>query len=369
MFLIPIQISLCQNPIETWNLNIPFDSSRTKSLYFKVESFNFFDNAEYASPHITGATFIGTKDRLYLDYYLSPSLRIQTGVNVLKFSGRKEFSNIAEYFSLFYQPNSFITFSIGDIDFSKIPSLDDAIYYRQNLSYESNTKGMFVQFLTKFSNSAIFLNWRKFILPGDPYQEEFWAGFFNTFSWSVSDQLSVDFPINLSGYHRGGEIDNTALGKESIVNSKNGIELTWKQANHKFTLGSFLLTFWETTDNSRYPFSKGYGINSQINYGWKPFSLSVGYWHSYRYFSPLGHPLFNSYTFDKPNHIYNYQDFINFELGTKWGIDNIGYLLFDGEFRYDSRRNRLNFFTGIKLIISEEFFLTKVKKKILNENQ
>ncbi len=360
-FMLISLVSISQWRLEEYYPITPFDSLRHKQLYLKIDNLNFFDNLEYQSPHIVGATYIGIHGRTYLDYYFTPTLRMQVGVSALKYSGRNDFDQVSEWFTLTYQPHEFFSFIAGNLTLGTLPGISPQIYNPQHVYLYPNTKGMMINIQHKIALSSLFINWRQFILPNDPFREQFFAGFTNSLLVADNENYQLMVPLHISGYHQGGEIDNSSEGVETLLNSRIGFEMTFKRYDKQLIFGSFLYTFNETTRQNRQNFRKGFGVNTESKFLYKNWVLSAAYWYSYRYFSPLGHPIYNSYTPDKPSQIFNYQYLLFLTTAYNHTIDKIGRVELDVQLAWDIPREKIDFFTGLKLIISEEFFLKKLK--------
>ncbi len=359
LFLNPVLGQERGKSYSTWST---FKPERNGELFIRVENMSFFDNYEYGSPHATGSTLIGAWGRIMAEYYLDNKLRVQVGANGLKYSGKEAFSEVSEWFSVVYQPSDYFRFICGTIDVYSHFNLPEPVFNPDLLTTRPNNRGFQTDYYSKTVDATAFLDWEQLILPGDNQQEVFTAGL--TGKIKISDSLSVagiSFPLSVLGRHHGGEIDVSGQRIETLMNFSGGIRLERPINVWKGFFNSDFLYFCDVTKNFRQPIEKGYGTLTEVGAYSTKWRIMLRYWHSNRFFSPLGHPLYKSFTPEKP-FIFVMHDFISARANYTFKIAGIARLLVEGDYWFDTRRQKNNFYTGMKLIISEEFFVRKLKK-------
>jgi hypothetical protein len=288
-------------------------------------------------------------------------LRVQVGANGLKYTGKETFSDVSEWFSVVYQPNDNFRLVCGNIDVYSNSFLPEPIYNPDYLTIRPNNRGFQADFLSSKINATAFLDWEQFIVPGDTYQEVFSVGLTGKIKLKDSTHTTqFSLPFSVLGRHHGGEVDVSGQKIETLMNFSGGIRLEQSMNSWKLYFNSDFLYFYDVTKNFRQPIEKGYGTLTEFGAGTPKVGLMLRYWHSNRYFSPLGHPIYNSYTPDKP-YIYVMHDFVSARVNYSLKIASIARLLVEGDYWFDTRRQKNNFYTGLKLIIAEEFFVRRLK--------
>jgi hypothetical protein len=344
----------------TWSA---FKPERNGELFLRVENMNFFDNYEYASPHVTGSTLLGAWGRIMAEYYLDSKLRVQVGANGLKYSGKESFSEVSEWFSVVYQPNSYFRLVCGSIDVYSHNNLPEPVFNPDFLTTRPNNRGFQADLFSQTLDATAFLDWEQFILPGDNYQEVFSAGVTGNIKlYDSMAETRISFPISILGRHHGGEVDVSGQKIETLMNFSIGTRLEHTADAWKYFFNADFLYFYDVTKNFRQPIEKGYGILTEFGGKTEKLGIMLRYWHSNRYFSPLGQPIYRSYTPEKP-FIFVMHDFVSARANYTLRIANIARLMVEGDYWFDTRRQKNNFYTGLKLIISEEFFVRRLKAR------
>ena len=356
--------AMAQPKLMNYRVWSDFKPERAGDLYIRIENSNFFDNYEYSSPHAVGQTLIGAWGRVMGEYYFNEQLKVQIGVNGLKYTGRETFSNISEWFSVEYRPFSKLRLLLGNIDYYSMLGLPDPLYDPSLFSIKPINRGLQVEFFDRYIDAKMWLDWEQFIVKGDRFQEIFTAGV--SAEVKVNDTASnwrLSFPIHVLGRHQGGEIDNAASGIESLMNYSFGSKVTFNGQILKVVSSVNYMMFNDITKSYRQRFIQGSAIYAKSMAMYKSVSLGAMFWISKNFFAPHGHPIYQSYTSLKPYRTFERQKLIALQSDYHIDIGKSAKLFIETDIWYDLRNTKFNFSTGLKLIIMEDFFVRKIKKQ------
>lgn len=356
--------ALAQPKLMNYRVWSDFKPERVGDLYIRIENSNFFDNYEYSSPHAVGQTLIGAWGRIMGEYYFNEQLKMQVGVNGLKYTGRETFSNISEWFSVEYRPFSKLRLLLGNIDYYSVLGLPEPMYDPTLFSIKPINRGLQIAFFDRYADAKLWLDWEQFIVQGDIFQEIFTAGISTEIK--LNDSISnwgIIFPIHMLGRHHGGEIDNAGNSIESLMNYSFGVKSYFWIHDVKLVSSVSLLMFNDITKSYRQPFIKGSALYVKSMALYKNLQFGGLYWTSDNYFAPHGHPIYQSYTSLKPSQWFEKQKIIAIQSDYHINIGKAAKLFIEADVWYDLKHKKNNFSTGLKLIIMEDFFVRKIKKQ------
>ena len=341
-----------------------YKPERVGDLYIRIENANFFDNYEYASPHAVGQTLIGAWARIMGEYYFNEQLKIQVGVNGLKYTGRETFSNLSEWFSVEYRPFKKLHLLLGNIDYYSMLGLPEPMYDPTLFSIKPINRGLQFEFFDRYVDAKLWLDWEQFIVQGDNFQEIFTAGF--SAEAKLTDTTSrwgITLPIHIMGRHQGGEIDSGGSSIESLMNYSLGTKFYFWIQNVRIVSNVSYLMFNDITKSHRQPFLKGSALYVKSMASYKKLRLGAFYWLSNDFFAPHGHPIYQSYTPLKPLQTFHKQKIVSLQTDFHINIGDAAKLFIEANMWYDLVNKKNNFATGLKLIIMEDFFVGKIKKR------
>lgn len=345
-----------------------FRPEREKELYLRIETSSFFDNYEYSSPHVKGQTLIGAWGRIKGEYYPARKLRIQAGINAHKYSGSDQFSEISDWLSFVYKPNDIFSLTMGNIDLQTEISLPAPIYSPERYNTTPNHKGLQAKLQLSRLSLSSFLDWVRFISEKENSQEMFYAGFQAKIKpLSTITNIDVEIPLLLTGMHSGGEFGRHDMHIESVLNANIGLNLILKHKNSQYNFENSIFLYNDVTHNKQRPIEQGFGLSTQLKYSLKQVRTKLQYWYSNNYIAPLGHNIYQSYTQKIPTMLYKIHSLISAHGSYVLTISDIANLIVEAEYIYDLTRKKNNFFTGLKLVISDEFFLYKKPIKHISD--
>ncbi|MCX7954625.1 MAG: hypothetical protein N3A01_05480 [Bacteroidales bacterium] len=266
-------------------------SNDSNFLAFCYNQHYFFKNNEYFNNLYDGITFIGTNIIPYFCYSNNNGIKIKLGTYLRIFNGSEKFYIRDIYYCADIKLLSGIKLLFGNINGHKMHNLLEPMYCDDNEYLQRPESG--IQFLVDYKKikSDIWLNWQKFILPGDNFKEEFIAGA-NTFFLLTKN---INYNIALLFKHKGGQVETSSAPMQTFCNIGNGI--SYHLQNNKTDI-IFSTNYFQYCDLSPYKllqYINGYGLYNfiKINYS-KKLTFQVGYWYGNCYYSATGEPLYQS---------------------------------------------------------------------------
>jgi hypothetical protein len=342
-----------------------FSPTDSQKVYLSMRGTSFFKNNEYFNPIEEGYTLIG--------FYLEPSavlqltrdFRLEAGAGILKFSGRKGFYQTEPLFRVQYQPVNWFQMLIGTLHGGSNHGLVEPLY-RWELNFTNPMEnGLQFLFNTKIVNADVWLDWQKFILHNDPFQEELSVGISS--EWFLDDKTSdftVSLPLQTVFQHHGGQIISVNLPLETLANWATGIKVhkTIKQNFlHFWEAEVYYLGFTDLSPQKLQQFRNGYGIYPKTKIGFGNFSAEIGYFHGTRFMAPMGERLFHSATIPMSNIIYTHK---NIGTGKFWYNKKVNSGITLGayfESYTDFINQKTDYAYGVHLVFSQDFFLLKYR--------
>ncbi len=342
----------------------PVIASDSNKIWLTIENQNFLHNNEYFNNLYDGITYLGTNLSPALLYQPSANLRLQAGWYFLKYSGRDVFSRSVPWFRCQYRITKNIDFLMGNIHGTVQHKLIEPLYsFDRHFSSDPET-GIQILINSRLLDYDLWLNWEKFILPGDPFKEEFtMAGTGKIKLFKPEKRLQISVPLQWLAAHKGGQMETSSEPLQTYFNTAIGLKLEYRLLGKtKKLIGTenYLASYNDASSTHIKYYSEGYGIVSNVYFGIGNFDISAGYWYGEHFVAPRGEPLFQSVSqkysmWWEPNKQLLLNKF-QFYHPVKKGID----IAIRFESYYDLLLKNLDYSYSIFLLINQEFFLKKI---------
>ena len=295
------------------------DTARTGQLRAEMDALVFFQNNEYSSPAVEGYTLPGAWLQPRLTYTPLPRLRIEAGAHLLFFNGATHYPNYAYHDIARWKAGQYqsgvhalpflrvqadfqrLSLVMGNIHGAQSHGLILPLYNpEQNLSADPEA-GVQLIYDSRRAHADLWLNWQSFIFNLDTHQEAFTVGLNYTPRWNGGGDGTVDWetPVQLIGQHRGGEIDATNTGVQTVWNAAAGVRATWRPyaqgaLNSLRAEANALFSYQQTGD--LWPFAAGFAWHAALRGRlWGHMGAEVGYFAAPRRFANLyGSPFFST---------------------------------------------------------------------------
>jgi hypothetical protein len=272
----------------------------SQKIFISVKGSSFFKNNEYFNPIDEGYTLIGYYAEPTLKLQLTGDFSIEAGVGFQKYSGRDGFYHIEPVFRAHYQPVSYFHMVLGNLYGGSMHGLVEPLYRWERDFTNPHESGVQFLFNTGKVKADIWLNWEKFIMHGDPFQEELTVGISTeSFLTSKEGDFQLSIPAQILFRHQGGQILSLDTSLVTLSNWALGFNILkkFKGSFFKYIQGeAYYIGFSDFSPKKQQQFLNGYAIYPKVKAGFGNFSTEIGYFHGSKFISPMGEKLFHSGT-------------------------------------------------------------------------
>jgi hypothetical protein len=337
----------------------------SQQLFFRFRNATFINNKEFFNPYQPGYTLIGYFIRPLIEYNAGPGTRITAGAHLLKYSGVGKFTRYVPVFTFHHRFSSGVEMVFGSLYGALDHGLIEPLFSFERVFTRHNESGLQLLVDKERFKADAWIDWERFIFTGDPFQEEFTAGFSSTLLVSgIGSPLRVEIPIQFLATHKGGQIDLSDERLQTLVNMAGGVHVDLITGQDFFSLISFrgyLALFRDLSNEFQYPYDNGWGIYPNLYVRTRLFDWGIGYWRGTRFVAPRGEPLFQSVSqVDHElatDHRMLYTSKLIYNRKLLAGI-NMGLRF---EVYYDPFLSNFDHTGGLHIMIDERFFITRLR--------
>lgn len=271
------------------------DSSKAQSLYLNINSFNYFRNYEYFDKFADGKTLFGTRFTPTLVYYPNENLSLRAGILVQGDFGASKYRQVAPVFSLKYKLQH-IDFVFGAIEGNINHRYIEPLYDYERLIYPSLEYGAQFHINSKHVFLDTWVNWEKFIYPGDESSEKITGGVSSEFQLLNPDKrLNLSVPAQLILFHSGGQLDTLETPVQTVSNSAVGIKASFKFKSFlkRLYTENYFVAYKEMSGDLL-PYRNGLAAYLNIGADFKYFKFMTSYFNGNKFINMEGAPLYSS---------------------------------------------------------------------------
>jgi hypothetical protein len=266
-------------------------------VYFGFDSLGYFRNKEYFNAIADGYTLLGAQAHSWLAYQPGESFRVDLGVHALHDFGTTSFRQVLPTFSFtYFFSNSRLIF--GALDGALSHRLIEPLFNFENLIDRRHETGLQYRVEMERVFTDVWIDWRNMIYAGDAEQEEFLVGFSFLYHALAKSRWSVALPLQVTGFHEGGQIGTTDLSAYTVYNAALGAQMTWKVSEsglmENLVFAPYWLGFSKQGRHEATPLERGSGwylnLSTQLSF----LGVSFAYWKGNQFHSPVGGFLYRS---------------------------------------------------------------------------
>ncbi len=335
-----------------------------RPVYLLVKANNFLKNNEYFSPLSEGWTGIGFFIQPQIEYKPDPKTTIDAGFHLLMYDGSKGISEFLPLFSITYEAKPGFLLRMGHLNNDKLHDLSESLYRRDWFYQHPVEYGLQSELDIAHFRSDNWLEWRRFIQKGDPFQEEIIAGSSSRWEHDLGKHSSIHIPLQLLITHKGGQIDRSPDGVLTVFNGMTGLGFSFKPNPSKaFDIGvdgQYLiyqaLSMPPPGQNNALPFEKGYAWYAGVNASAQWINLKIAYQQGHQFIAPYGEFLLESISeldssFTIPN-----RKLITGRIELLKHLSSYLKAKIYFEAYFDIPSQRLDFTYGVNLLLNDRFF-------------
>jgi hypothetical protein len=241
----------------------------------------------------------------------------------------------------------------------------EPLYNTDNYFTKNPEYGLQLLINRKKFHTDLYMDWEKFILPGETQQEVITGGLLADYSMNgIAENRGLSAHFQSIIHHFGGQIDNSDSPLQSRSNLAAGLKYIFipgSKVLDRLTLSSFYIQAMELSQTNTIPFESGFALHNAITFENKWAKLSIGWFHGEYFFTPLGDYLFQSVSQLNNWYVGEKRDLITPKLLIGHNIMkgvNFGFCI---ETYYDLQRNTNDFSYGLNISVNGEVFEKKWK--------
>jgi hypothetical protein len=327
---------------------------------------NFVKNNEYFGPYTEGITYIGSIFQPEVSWALNSKFSLSAGWYFRYYFGQDGFNQSLPVIRARYAFTPGAQLIIGQLQGQLQHEYIEPIYNTDN--YYNNNPEYGVQLLVdrKKIHADMFMDWEKFLLPGEAHQEIITGGLLAKYGLNnlVENRgLSIHFQSII--HHYGGQVDNSDNPLQSRANIAAGLRYAFVPGSkilERVTLSSFYIQSLELSQTNTIPFNSGFGTENTLTFENKWVKLSTGWFHGEYFFAPMGDYLFQSVSQLNNWYVGEERDLITSKLLLSQQVMKGVSLGFRLESYYDTHRKSNDFSYGLNLSVAMNVFQKNMKK-------
>ncbi len=280
---------------QAFEFPISLDSGEMKRLKFKTDYFGYFKNNEFFGEIVEGRTYFGQQLHPKISYQPTANLLLEAGLFMRQVFGESGLTETKPTFTLKYQKNRF-GFLLGNLEGGLQHGLIEPLYDFERVIDDRLENG--IQFMhngKKFTGDW-WINWRKSIQVGSTDQEEIEGAWNMKYRLLENDKITMDFIVQSTILHRGGQINSSPLPVYTALNNAFGIQLDRNFNQSQFAKGISLqfYTVYFSVDSDSLSFRNGSGFYTNLSLETSAGTFMASYWKGQEFVNILGGDIYSS---------------------------------------------------------------------------
>jgi hypothetical protein len=340
----------------------PEDSGR---LSLQIDNLNYLRNYEYFGKIPLSYTLLGYQFIPQLKYQLNENFLVKGGIFLRHESGRPGFETIAPVFTAKYQKKD-LSLIMGTLEGGANHRFIEPIYTIEATISDRIENGVQIKLDKQKLFFDWYIDWEKAIKLNDPFREELTSGVSTRFKLIDKEKFGFEIPLQAMVAHKGGQISNSPVNVESLLNTATGVSLKFKRPAASFLkeiqTEHYFVYYRNLSGTKVRLFNEGSGTLSSLTFrSAKNFDLDLRFWNGWDYFGPRGQPLYNSISEKVPNYGERSRQlvFVTFIYDKQLFKDvSIDLRL---EPYYDIGNNFMEYAYSAFIRLNKDFFLKKLK--------
>lgn len=346
-------------------LPLHYESGDSGAVNIHFYNNNFIKNNEYFGPYTEGITYIGSILQPEVSWSLSKKFTLSTGWYLRYFYGQESFEKSLPVIRARYTFRPGAQVIIGQLEGQLQHGFIEPIYNTDNYFIKNPEYGVQLLFDRKRLHTDLFMDWEKFLLPGEAHQEVITGGLLSSYLINNFDDnrgLSAHFQSII--HHFGGQVDHSDNPLQSRANIAVGLKYTFipdLKILTRIILSSFYIQAQELSQTNTIPFNSGFSLENSVTFENKWAKLTTGWFHGEYFFSPLGDYLFQSVSQFNNWYVGEKRDLITSKFLIDHQIMNGVKLGIRLETYYDMQRTNTDFSYGLNISANSKVFHKKTK--------
>ena len=365
LFLGSAQIAKSQDLYENYLPQFNLDSLETGTFNLHFYNNNFIKNNEYFGPYTEGITYIGSILQPEISWALNDKFSLSAGWYFRHYYGQDGFEKSLPVVRARYLFSKGSQLIFGQLDGQLQHGFVEPIYSTDNYFAKNPEYGIQLIIDRKKLHTDMYLDWEKFLLPGEAHQEVITGGLLASYylnGKSNNSGLSAHFQNII--HHFGGQVDNSDNPLQSRANIAVGLKYAYLPGSKlltRLTFSSLYMQAMELSQTNTIPFESGFAIQNTVTLENDLAKLSTGWFHGEYFFSPMGDYLFQSVSQLNNWYIGEKRDLITSKLFLGHQITKGVSFGFRLESYYELQSKSIDFSYGLNVSVNATVFEKKVK--------
>jgi hypothetical protein len=243
----------------------------------------------------------------------------------------------------------------------------EPVYNTDNYFLKNPEYGVQLLLDRKKLHADMYMDWEKFLMPGEDSQEIITGGFLTSYSLNdIAENRGLSAHFQSIIHHFGGQVDVSEKPLQTRANIAAGLKYIFvpgKPVFDRLSLSSFYIQALELSPTNTLPFESGFALQNTIALENKWGKLSTGWFHGDCFFAPLGDYLFQSVSQFDDGYTVEVRDLITTKLLFSHDIMKGVNLGFRFESYYDLQRKWNDFSYGLNISVNTKVFEKKLKNE------
>jgi hypothetical protein len=321
---------------------------------------NFIKNNEYFGPYTEGITYIGSILQPEITWALAKNFSLSGGWYFRQFYGHDGFEQFLPVIRATYRFAPGLRVIVGQLEGRPEHRYIEPIYSTDNYFTRNPEYGVQFRADRQKARVDVYMDWEKFILPGQASQEIITGGLLA--SWYMNGNegrkgLSGHFQSVI--HHYGGQVDASSDPLQSRANLAAG--LSYSLLPDTRMVRSLLLESWyiqaaELSQTNTLPYESGFGTLNQLSLKNDWVNLSSGWFHGEYFFAPMGDYLYQSVSQFNSWYTGETRDLITSKIMVSHSVMNGVNFALRFESYYDLKRKAHDYSYGLNISVNTSVF-------------
>lgn len=336
------------------------DSTTKHQLSASIYNNNFIKNNEYFGPYTEGITYIGSVFQPEINWKPTKNFTLSTGWYLRYFYGRTKIETSMPVIRASYENQKGLKLTIGQLSGSMQHGFIEPIYNTDNYFIKNPEYGVQIQYNKTKLASEVYMDWEKFILPGDNTQEIITGGALASYYLSdAKSKTGLSLHAQSIIHHFGGQVNNSESLLQTRANTAGGLKYNVPVTNRflkNIQLSTWYLQALELSQTNTIPYEKGFALLNGIDFSNPYIKVGTSWFHGEYFFAPVGDYLFQSVSQLNNWYVNDKRDLVCTKLALSYPIAKGIKFGFRFESYYDLKRKNNDFSYGLNLLIDRTIF-------------
>jgi len=357
-----------QNFYENYKPHLVYDTADAGKISIHFYNNNFVKNNEYFGPFTEGITYIGTIIQPEITWTCSKNFSFSAGWYLRQYFGHDGFELSQPVFRARYSFLPGATLIIGQLDGQRQHGYIEPIYSEDNYFIKNPENGVQILLEKKKFRTDFFMDWERFLLPGEAHKEVITGGLLATYAFNdLAETRGLSLHFQSIIHHFGGQVDVLDTPLQTRTNLSAGLEyafLTDLNCLKRITLASYYIQALELSPTNIISYDKGFAVHNTIGFENNWLKLNAGWFHGEKFFAPMGDNLFQSITQFDTGYTKDIRDLITSKLLLSHEVVKGVDLGVRFESYYDVDRHWTDFSYGLNISVNAKVFEHTTKAKL-----